>query len=341
MNTIVYDPFRSETPKPHLTGGPRYFAEVLLPHLIKHGSLAQSDTELQTNTYIKYSFQESTSSVSQFIIGARQLRKLDSGIVIPIADDPRALLPCLLASISNHKLELVLPIMHIVRPPTKRPGRFLTNLVAYIWQQCSVWLGALVGSQFVSINEVTHEYLKNRIGLVTRLVGANKSEVYLLKPKSPAISGKFIIPRTRRFAMIGRVIHHKGHSELPLLLRELEHLSGASWQCSVIGDSPAASATQLMSRARKLGVESSITLHGVLSNEERDKVVSSAALLLLLSHEEGYSYVIHDAVAAGKVVVCWDLPELLAVWKDYPNVYFQQIGDIPQMARFIEHLVMS
>lgn len=338
MSIVVYDPFRVQVEKQYLTGGPRYFVEVLNPFLLYSFGAQPSDSQIPTNAEVLYAFKITNCLWGQLFTGTRQLSKINSGTLVPISDDPRALLPCLLTSVFNKRLKIVVPIMHIIRPPNKRPGSRLRNSIAYLWQQCALWLVIMAGAQLIAINEVTYDYLQRRILTLSRLAKRESGCVTLLTPQTPPAPVNIVFPLERRLVMVGRIVEHKGSQDLPHLLKALNSVSGHHWQCSLIGHAWPPATSRMMSEAKKLGVQSSIQILGTLNDHDRNKILSSSISLVLLSHEEGYSYVIHDAVAAGKVVACWDLPELRAVWGGHSNVHFTTLGDFNQMADFLINL---
>lgn len=339
MTTIIYDPFRSESTTALFTGGPRFIQEVLIPHLRSSPGFRSSGIRTSEEQDITYQLKNAENSWSQLLMGTWSLFQRSPRVMVSVADDPRSLVPCLVNMLLKKHTRLLLPIPHLIRPPSHRPGPRLRNIIAYLWQQLALRICVRFGVEFVVMNEVTRAQLSHLINRVAYQKNSQRSTVLLLQPKPPIPSSDSQAPRLRQFSVIGRLAEHKGSLDIPLLVKELQSVSRHPWKCFVVGEFRSQTAHRLLSAAKYFGVESLITLTGGVSDASRDEIMTSSALLVLLSHEEGYSYVIHDAISAGKVVVCWNLPELITTWCDYDNVHFFSLGDTKHMAQFMESYI--
>ena len=340
-SVVVYNSRQRHLLSQYSTGGPRYVDEVLLPYLKREGYAFSDGIKRFETTAFSSEFRRWSSSIIEVFAATARLRKTCPNILIPVSDDPLSLTPCLLAYLLKRDITLLIPIAHLIRPPKVRPGPRLRNSLSYLWQQFVIWTGIAIGAKFVVINEITHRQILRYTSCVLFRKARRNSPVKLIQPAAPVPREHTSVPMIRHFVVLGRIIEHKGSLDIPSLLKELSLLTEEFWRCSIIGNGSSQSIARMMSKARKLGVEMSITLCGQISNGERDEIQSSACALVLLSHEEGYSYVIHDAIADGRRIVCWDLPELRTLWGSYPQVSFFRLGAVKEVATFLEYLLKT
>lgn len=66
------------------------------------------------------------------------------------------------------------------------------------------------------------------------------------------------------------------------------------------------------------GLQNNIELLGPVHDfEKKFRIINSAKLFLLPSHEENWAIVIGEAMAAGVPVLCYDLKEIRPIWQEY------------------------
>jgi glycosyltransferase involved in cell wall biosynthesis len=116
------------------------------------------------------------------------------------------------------------------------------------------------------------------------------------------------LDRDRRTSLlcIGRVAEHKN---LPLLIEAFELLKDSEYQGRLIlaGDGP-----ELENIRSKISISrhrDSIDLLGLVSEEEKVRLLSEAELLVIPSKREGFPQVVAEAMASGLPIVTSDYPE--------------------------------
>jgi glycosyltransferase involved in cell wall biosynthesis len=116
------------------------------------------------------------------------------------------------------------------------------------------------------------------------------------------------LDRDRRTSLlcIGRVAEHKN---LPLLIEAFELLKDSDYQGRLIlaGDGP-----ELENIRSKISISrhrDSIDLLGLVSEEEKVRLLSEAELLVIPSKREGFPQVVAEAIASGLPIVTSDYPE--------------------------------
>ncbi len=135
-----------------------------------------------------------------------------------------------------------------------------------------------------------------------------------------------------RIAFIGRFTSTKGGDVL-LDAAALLHASGSPLQLTFAGDGPLRSDWQF--RAERLGLARECAWPGMV--DDMTELLRNVDIVVMPSTGlEGSPYVALDALAAGCLLVCSDLPVLKELYGDCPAACFHRTGDAADLARAIE-----
>lgn len=101
---------------------------------------------------------------------------------------------------------------------------------------------------------------------------------------------------------------------------------------AIIGDGSPEVIAQISEYLDANGLANNVDLLGVIyDTEEKFRVINSAKVFLLPTHEENWAIVIGEAMAAGVPVVVSKLKEITPIWKD--NVVWCEVGDTSAFAK--------
>lgn len=103
---------------------------------------------------------------------------------------------------------------------------------------------------------------------------------------------------------------------------------------AIIGDGTERVLSRIRGYIKKNNLEKNIhLLGGIYDFEKKFRVLNSAKVFLLPSHEENWAIVIGEAMAAKVPVLVYDLKEIVPIWKD--NVEWVRYGDTDEFAKKI------
>lgn len=136
-------------------------------------------------------------------------------------------------------------------------------------------------------------------------------------------------PKQFDVAWTGRVHPQKGIDDLLATLKWLKE-KVPDFRAVIIGKSKDA----LEKPVRELGLESNVTFSGLVSEEEKFRLLKASRVFLMPSHYESWGLVVGEAVAAGIAVVAYKLqcyPLLFGDFVRYANPF-----DMKEFARMVE-----
>ena len=314
---VIYDPLFRSASGPVPTGGPRYFRTTLLPRLRQEFELyAISDSALHhiTGVDFKLPFLQLLKRVMNHKV-----------VVIPTSEDPRVAWPAQLSAILSRG-RVLLPVMHCIPPPKYRLGPKGRNILAFCNQRFLIVISNLLTFPLLTINDHTGQHL--------RLI-APRSTTLVLRPQvqSPRhfVKREDHGDRELQIVCIGRQSEHKGSLELPEIAEALVR-HGVRFRLHIVGDEPARISTASRRRASKLGVDHLIVRHGRVTESAKVGLLTRSQVLVNPSHEEGYSYVVEEAVGMGIPAIVWDIPEMESVWRGNPLVSLAPSYDVDLFA---------
>lgn len=109
---------------------------------------------------------------------------------------------------------------------------------------------------------------------------------------------------------------------------------------AVIGDGSPEVLAQINEFITANALENNIDMLGVIYDmEEKFRVINSAKIFLLPTHEENWAIVVGEAMAAGVPVVVSKLKEITPIWKD--NVVWCEVGNITEFASAVTGLLQD
>lgn len=112
----------------------------------------------------------------------------------------------------------------------------------------------------------------------------------------------------------------------------------ADAKLAIIGDGSPEIIQQINEFLQKNNLTDNVELLGVIyDTEEKFRIINSAKVFLLPTHEENWAIVIGEAMAAGVPVVVSRLKEIVPIWKD--NVVWCEVGAIDSFATAVLELV--
>lgn len=107
---------------------------------------------------------------------------------------------------------------------------------------------------------------------------------------------------------------------------------------AIIGDGTAEVLSQIRTFITKNGLDKNIDLLGVIYDDEvKFRVINSAKVFLLPTHEENWAIVIGEAMAAGVPVVVSRLKEIVPIWQD--NVVWCRVSDTKDFTGQVTNLL--
>jgi len=107
---------------------------------------------------------------------------------------------------------------------------------------------------------------------------------------------------------------------------------------AVIGDGSDEIIEQVNQFLKENNIEKNVELLGVIYDvAEKFRIINSAKVFLLPTHEENWAIVIGEAMAAGVPVVVSRLKEITPIWKD--NVVWCDVGDIEAFSKEVLYLI--
>ncbi len=136
-----------------------------------------------------------------------------------------------------------------------------------------------------------------------------------------------------------RLNYGKGVLDLLQIWKEVVKVRPTA-KLGIIGDGPAEVINQIKQFISDNDLGKNIDLLGVIYDfEEKFRLLNSAQIFVLPTHEENWAIVIGEALAAKMPVVCYDLKEIRPIWQD--NVIWVKLGNISEFAQQIEKLLAN
>ena len=315
---LIFDPFAEGRSESIYTGGPRYFRETLIPRFESYYP--------EANVEVAWRWTQLMSRPAS-----------DNSVVVLIADDPRVVLPILLLRITRLQQCLVyVPVMHLSRNPLKRKGPRWRSAVSWLSQHGHLRLSRILDAQYISINAWTYSQIVSAVGTSERVhLIAPRSVYEPISSEVRAASGPYLL-------YLGRLVEHKGALEVVQLFEQIAKRANVKGLRLVIaGDGQLRVLRKIRKQISRSRFRDFISLEVRCSDERRDALLASAKCVTVLSHEEGYSYVIQEAHAYGTPVVAWALPELTSVWGDIDGVHLVPENSYRQYTDRVQSLLNS
>ena len=85
--------------------------------------------------------------------------------------------------------------------------------------------------------------------------------------------------------------------------------------------------------------DGSISLVGVVGDEDKSLLMSHSKVFILPSHNEGFCFAISEALFAGLPVVTYELPAILEVYGECPTIFYVENGKYEKFADMVLQLL--
>lgn len=105
-----------------------------------------------------------------------------------------------------------------------------------------------------------------------------------------------------RLVFVGQCIHRKG---IDILISALHGLRDKDWRLDIVGDG--IQRPDFERQAKEAGLAHKIVFHGAMKNNEAQKIIAPADLLVLPSRWDGWGAVVNEALMQGVPAICSDL----------------------------------
>lgn len=219
-------------------------------------------------------------------------------------------------------------VHHVIPPPARRPGSYLTNWISYKAQRASyvlmrrwadlVFIGnPLLESQLESIG-----FEQSRLVLTSYGAGG----AVTTEDQEPGYDGCFL----------GRLHPTKGIFDLPRIWRRVCDLRPGS-KLAIIGGGPRETVDRLREELEREGLDGLVEVLGYLPREEVDQTMRSSRVFLFPSHEEGFGISAVEAMRFGLPVVAYELPHYRKVFGDAMTLV--PVGDTERLALEVVELL--
>jgi glycosyltransferase involved in cell wall biosynthesis len=192
------------------------------------------------------------------------------------------------------------PLFHILTSPKKNRAHSVID-----W--CEIRNGKFYQLCQKFLPKITQFNMAVSPSVCDHIEKVSNQPVYFL-PSGINRKRYYSLDRNRRTSLlcVGRVAEHKN---LPLLIEAFELLRDSDYQGRLIlaGDGP--ELENIRSKISTSRHRDSIDLLGLISEEEKIRLLSEAELLVIPSKREGFPQVVSEAMASGLPIVTSDYPE--------------------------------
>ncbi|MEM3871150.1 MAG: glycosyltransferase [Nitrososphaeria archaeon] len=237
-------------------------------------------------------------------------------------------LPVFIYKLINRKVKWLASVYHLIPRPSKRPGGFIIpNLLSFIGQAISLPLIAkyadIVQSETVFVKDMLIERYKvfpNKILVCSG--GINREIIDNLFNEEGIIYDACFLARLHK---------SKGIFDLVEAWRYVCNFKKDA-RLAIIGGGLTDMVNKLKCKIRQLGLEDNVYLLGLLSEEEKYRVLKRSRLYILPSYEEGIPITFYEAMYCGLPIITYYLPTYKEI-KDY--IIGVPLGNVRRLAEEI------
>lgn len=208
-------------------------------------------------------------------------------------------------------------IHHIYPNWQKRPGHKINNYLAFYLQKFSLFL-IKSSDKIIIINPLLRKSLK-QIGIPNKKIFDSFNGIYLkqiekIKTNSQTPSYDAIF--------VGRLSPSKGIFDLLNIWQQVIKKNPQA-KLAIIGDGQIDIKKEFKKTIKNKNLIHNIDYLGFVPETKKIKLLKSAKVFILPSHEEGWAISVTEALACNLPVVVWDL-------KNYHPIYNNHINYIPK-----------
>ncbi len=216
----------------------------------------------------------------------------------------------------------------------KRGGTpFLKRYLYWLNRYISGFLIKLYANRILAVSDQTREKLIN----IKKINPSKIKSVYCGVEYNHIVSitNKYKNEKGKKYDAIyvKRLNNGKGVFDL-LKIWNLVVKSKPNSTLAIIGDGPRDTVNKMKKYIKENNMTRNITFMGVIYDlEEKFRIINSAKVFILPSHEENWAIVIGESMATRVPVIAYNLKEIKPIWKD--NVEWVKTGNISEFAEKI------
>lgn len=263
---------------------------------------------------------------------ARCWRALRRGLVLEDADVIWAetpffydVWPAVVAKLRHRGRRLIVPLYHLIPPPTARQGNLLVNILAWLEQRVTLpFIARFADAILVAIPQTRDELV--RLGIAPAKIVLTRMGV--LAGESQAVTSRFDA------IAVGRLAPAKGVSTLLDAWACLQRERPGAVLALVGGDMPGFDVEAEISR-RSLS-QCVRVIRGASDAQLRD-LLGASTIFISASTEEGYGLAMAEALDAGLPCAAFDIPAFHAAFP--AGILYAQGDRADDLARAAERLL--
>jgi glycosyltransferase involved in cell wall biosynthesis len=138
---------------------------------------------------------------------------------------------------------------------------------------------------------------------------------------------------------LGRVNFTKGIYDLLEVLKILKFRFKTIFFCNIVGAASNYDVIQIKKKIKHYCLTTNVKLMNYVSENKKKKILTKSSVLTILSREEGYGIVMHEALLYGLNIICYDLKILRNLFSNFKQVYFIKKFNILNYAKKLNDII--
>lgn len=261
------------------------------------------------------------------------LKQIKPQLIISTTDIFPDVLPATFYKLTSHKTKWIAWVHHLIPPPTKRKGNFITNLTSYLLQLVSLTAIRISADIIICRNSTIYDQLK-QYGFNTLKLRTIATGVDFHKINNHIISRKYNYDGV----FIGRLNLLKGILDIPAIWQKVTR-QVPNAKLAIIGSTNTKEAQLLQRKLTDYKLNNNVKIMGTVPETELLDILKCSKVFLMTDYEAGFSLATSEAMAAGVPVIAYDLPIFGAIYKK--GYISTKAGDTSQMAEGIVKLLKN
>lgn len=250
----------------------------------------------ESSTYFKISLE----MIKRALLGSIKKVPKDINLIYSMTGIVTEVLPGFMFKLRCPRLKWVVLMDNLVPPPSKRPGNFLINLLAYSGFRFSVLL-----------SKKADIVLQCNLAVKKKLLQLGIDEKKI-QPTNPGIMLNDIRqidePTVKKYeaVFLGRLHYTKGIFDLVKIWANIVKIKPQA-KLALIGNGEKATIVKLKSEIKKNNLEDNILFLGYLIKEEKFRALKEGRIFVFPSSDESWGVAVMEALACGLPIVVYDL----------------------------------